>query len=382
MPTLQPGDTFQQYVVEHSLGAGLHGEVLAVRHRHTGEPFALKVTHLANRGDANAIRRALTAAKGTHTIDHANVVKVHDLGVEDDGMVWMRMELLKGCTVAALLAWQGRLSPMLALSVAYEACWALEATHSAQIVHRDVKPANLFLVDAGPDHTEVRLLDFSIAKVLPQGIATTVGRAGLGTPAYMGPEHLYGAPAHPCFDIFSLGMTLWHALAGFHPWHAYLADMPALIARQVHDTPPSLVDVAQLPRPVDELVRRAIAKDPAARFASPSAFARAIDDVRGWLVQETTAGRLRMVVPRNEPAVPGPRGPRQEYAPPTVPRPAARPEPPRDTRVIVAQREIAIDPLDVAVTLPLDTAGFAAMMPPRENVPPPLPAALDRKESR
>lgn len=375
MPTFNPGDVFHQLAIDAFLGAGLHGEVYGVRHVHTGEAFALKVSHLVQRSDANAVRRALTAAKGTYSIDHANVVKVYDLGCEDDGMVWIRMDLLRGCSIAALLAWQGRLSAHMALSVAYEAAWGLAAAHEAQIVHRDVKPGNLFLVNLGAGRTAIKLLDFSVAKVLPDSLATTMGRNGLGTPGYMPGEQIFGAPAHPCFDIYALGVTLWTMLAGCHPFHAQLHDVGAIIQKQIHEMPPSLVEVAGLPRPIDDLVRRAVLKDPAARYPSMTAFARAIDDARGWLAAEVRAGRIKLPIVGNEPASPGDPRRVRAYAG-ALPAPAA---PPRELapepRVV-----ITADPDDNAATLPLGESGLFNLIPVRDAVIPAPPS--NRKEPR
>jgi serine/threonine-protein kinase len=370
MPTFNPGDTFHQLAIEKLLGAGFHGEVYAVRHLHTGERFALKVSHAVDRSDANAVRRAITAARGTYSIDHANVVEVFDLGCEDDGMVWTRMELLKGCTLAALIAWQGRVSPLLALSVAYEAAWGLAAAHEALVVHRDVKPGNLFLVDLGSNGTAVKLLDFSIAKVLPDSVATTFGRNALGTPAYMSPEQLYCAPAHPCFDIYALGLTLWEMLAGYHPFHADLRDMPALLVRQVREVPPSLVQAAGLPQPIDDLVQRALRKDAATRYPSMVAFARALDDARRWFGAEVSAGRIVLPAYANEPAPPGvPAHLRACVVP--VPAQAAQPRAAGpEPRVILA----ADEPEDAAATLPLGESGLFELIPLRDAVIPPPPA--------
>jgi serine/threonine-protein kinase len=370
VPTFKPGDVLHQLVIEELLGVGLHGEVYAVRHRHTGDRFALKTTPLVARSDASAVRRALTTARGAYGIDHANVAKVFDIGCEDDGMVWMRMELLRGCTIATLLSWQGRLSPIMALSVAYEAAWGLAAAHEALVVHRDVKPANLFLVNLGAGRTAVKILDFSIAKVLPHSVATTLGRDALGTPSYMSPEQLYGAPAHPCFDIYALGLTLWEMLAGRHPFHAELGDMTALLAKQVRVMPPSLVEAAGMPQPIDDLVRRAVQKDAAARYPSMIAFARALDGARAWLAAEIHAGRFSFPMPPSEPAIPGDSFVRAYAAPAPVPV-APRPSPEPAARVIVAESEP--DPFDVAATLPLGGGGLDSLLAPRDS---------DRKDRR
>ena len=279
-------------------------------------------------------------------------------------MVWMRMELLQGCTLARLLAWQGRLSPLLAISVAYEAAWGLAAAHEAQIVHRDVKPANLFLVDRGQGRTALKVLDFSIAKWLAGEVTTTLGRASQGTAAYMGPEQLYGAPAHPCFDIYALGMTLWEMLAGFHPYVRDLQDMTALVVRQVREMPPSLSAGLSLPAEVDRVVFRALAKDPGARYPSMSAFARAPADLRAFLVGEEQAGRVRFHRFAREPAPPGNSVQQRAYVAPAPVPAAPAPRTAQWPTVIVSAPTDGLSGL--AATLPLD-GGLADLFLERKD---------------
>lgn len=173
MPTFAPGDVFHGLRVERLI-ATAHGEVFAVRHASTGEPFALKTIQLADRSSVGVVQRALAAARGAHGIDRPNVVKVYDAGGEPDGTVYLVMELLHGCSVDVLIRW-GRVSPVFALSVAIEAARGLGAVHAALIIHRDVKPSNLFLVNAGAQRSAIKLLDFSMAKVFEAGIETTTG---------------------------------------------------------------------------------------------------------------------------------------------------------------------------------------------------------------
>jgi serine/threonine-protein kinase len=368
MPTFQPGQVFHQLVIEELLASGFHGEVYATCHRHTGDRFALKVTHVASRADPRAVRQALETARANYAVDHANVVKVHDLGSEDDGMVWMRMELLKGCTLARLIAWQGRLSPTLAVAVACEAAWGLAAAHEEQIVHRDVKPANLFLVDLGGGRTALKVLDFSIAKWLAGQVSTTLGRAAQGTAAYMAPDQLYGGLAHPGFDVYSLGMSLWEMMAGFHPYLRDLQDMTALVARQVREMPPSLSAGLSLPPEVDRVIGPALAKAPGARYPSMSAFAQALGELRAFLAREEEAGRVRFHRYAREPVPPGDARHLRAYAPPAPVPEAPQPKPAQWPRVVVSAP--ADDLSDVAATLPLD-GGLADLFGERDAIIPP-----------
>ena len=265
------GDVLHQFKMVRTLGAGFHGEVWLAEHLHTGVPFAFKFMHLEDSKDAKKVQRALETAKGTYRIDHANVIKVHDLGCEPSGMVWLRMDYLEGKSVAELLR-QGALSLLVALDIAIEVAWGLAAAHELGIIHRDIKPDNVFMTRDGV----IVVLDFSIAKVISAGIRTTVRRTGMGTAPYMAPEHLGGAHPDARFDIYALGIMLWEMIVSFHPFHDVLRDTEALIRRQLHVNPAPLSVVAQLPVEVDEIIRRASAKDPAARYGTIIEMAQAM----------------------------------------------------------------------------------------------------------
>jgi serine/threonine-protein kinase len=301
----QPGDVFRSFKIERFIASGAHGDVHEVQNLATGERLALKTLRLADRADARKVARALATARGAHAVDHPNVAKVFDLGCEPDGTVYLLTELLQGCTIEKVLRW-GRSSVVFALSVAIEAGKGLAAAHLAAIVHRDVKPSNLYLVNVAPHRTAIKVLDFSLAKVFPEGLETTAGhRAGLGTPAYAAPEQLIGATPHPRMDIFGLGMVLWELLAGRHPFQESLHDPQALLDKQRNAMPPLLSEIDDLPPRIDDVVRRALAKDPAARFPTMMEMVRALVELRAWLVQEQRAGRIYLVVPPGEVASPG-----------------------------------------------------------------------------
>jgi serine/threonine-protein kinase len=347
----KPGDRFYYFEVVRLLGRGYHGEVWEIRHPETGDAFALKTIHAADCGSAGKIARALAAAKGNYRIDHRNLVKVFDLNAEANGLVWMRTELLRGHTLQELIARQGRLSPPFALPAAIHAAFGLHAVHEAQIVHRDVKPSNLFYTEG----RAVKVIDLSLAKVFPEGLETTAGRRfGLGSPAYSAPEQLEGLvrPDVRC-DVFSLGTTLWEMLAGKHPNSEFLEDTPELIRRQLTLMPPLLADVAGLPPRVDVVVRRAIEKDPARRYASMMEMARALMDLDAWVAAEARARRLVISVPAGEPAVPGDTNTWRDYrAPETTPARDA-PAPAPAERVLLSNPTPARAASPLAATEPL-----------------------------
>jgi eukaryotic-like serine/threonine-protein kinase len=286
----KPGDHFLRYHydVEAFLGAGASGQVYAVRHRFTGDRFALKVGHLKDRSNARKVARSLIEAKATYRIQHQNVVRVLDLACEDDGLVWQIMELLEGKSLAELLQRYGRFSPLYAIDVALEVAWGLHAAHEQQVIHRDVQPRNVFVTANGV----VKVLDFSLAKVIPSGLQTTRGKRSMGTTAYMAPEHLKGAPATPQFDVYALGMLLWQTMVGRHPFEEHLRDLSSLVLKQIQEDPPSLAQATGLPAYCDDLVRSATAKDTRQRYAGMWPMAQALLELRQRLAADPVAASL------------------------------------------------------------------------------------------
>ncbi len=273
----QPGDRFRDhFVVEAFLGEGGSGQVYRVRQRFTHEPYALKVGHVEDLGKAPQAARSLAEARATFMIQHRNVVKVHDLAVEANGMVWQLMDLLEGWSIAALIDRHGRLSPLYAVDIALEVAWGLQAAHEIGVVHRDVKPSNVVLTTSG----QVKVLDFSLAKVSFLDLKTSRDHKALGTLAYMAPEHIRGASASPQFDVFSLGTMLWEMLVGRLPFGDRPAPVFEEVRQQLLEDAESLVTAAELPPYCEEVVRRAIAKDPRTRYEGMWALAHALGDLR------------------------------------------------------------------------------------------------------
>ncbi|XXT17848.1 protein kinase [Sorangium sp. So ce429] len=349
----QPGQVFHQVEVVRFIGAGYSGEVYEVRHRITGARCALKIMHLRDRKDARKAERSLAEAHGTFGIQHANVVEVFDIGCEADGTAWMLMEFLDGPTLTTVLERQGRLSPLFALHVALEVAWGLDAAHENQIIHRDVKPDNIAFTADG----SVKVVDFSIAKVIPYEMRTTQRNVRLGTCAYMAPENLDGAEADARFDIYSLGLVLWEMIAGHHPFHDAFHDRTLLVRRQFFTDPEPLSEVAGLPAYVDEVIRRATAKEAAARYLTMAEMAQAMIALRSRLEKDDAEGRISLVVPPGEPPVPGRSRARAVYRPPATGPTLEVPRPEPSARVVVASPAPALGP---GGTVPVDRESVRA----------------------
>ncbi|HKQ63776.1 MAG TPA: serine/threonine-protein kinase, partial [Methylomirabilota bacterium] len=200
-------------------------------------------------------------------LTHPAIVAVHDVG-ESEGRPFMVMEYIEGGTLADLLL-GGRPLPLTdAVGIVLQVCAALDYAHRHGVVHRDIKPRNILV---GPGVTKVT--DFGTARIV--GASHTQTGTMLGTPAYMSPEMVRGLRTDPRSDLFSLGVVLYEALTGVNPFNA--ADLAAVLYRIVNiDAPSVRHHNAELPPALDRVVRRALVKEPKARYATATDFANAL----------------------------------------------------------------------------------------------------------
>jgi serine/threonine-protein kinase len=257
-----------RYRMEALLATGGMGEVWAGRDLLLDRAVAVKVLGGALAGDGRAAERLRREARAAARLEHPNIARVLDLG-EQDGRPYLVMELLEGESLAARIGRAGGMTPPEASRVVAAVADALEAAHRARVVHRDVKPGNVFLTSDG----EVKVLDFGIASAAGEAALTT-GEM-LGTPAYLAPERVLGHPATPAADIYALGVVLYELLAGRRPFEdgsdielamAHVHAHPAPLAVAAPSAPPFLVAACE----------QAMAKDPSARPPSAAAFGQLI----------------------------------------------------------------------------------------------------------
>jgi eukaryotic-like serine/threonine-protein kinase len=236
-------ETFAGLEVGEALGSGGMGQVFRARHKGLGRDVALK---LLRDGAQEHRERLLREAKLLARIDHPNVVRVLDAG-EEDGEAYLVMELVEGDSLARALP----LPPLEALCVARAVGEGLAAAHAAGVVHRDIKPENVLVTVDG----QVKVADFGIGRALDGGGALTAPNVAAGSPGYVAPEALKGAAPDARADVYGLGALLRAALTGQPP----LGEPPPL--------PPGF----------DAVVRRAMAEDPAHRYADVRAMLRELD---------------------------------------------------------------------------------------------------------
>jgi serine/threonine-protein kinase len=185
------------------------------------------------------------------------------------------MELLVGLDLADTLASARALLPSRAVRIAADAAAGLEAAHRAGVIHRDVKPENVFLVHAADGREIVKVLDFGVSYLLGEDVEPGGGPV-TGTPEYMAPEQAQGAPPAPAADVYALGIVLYEMLAGRVP---FLGGYPAIAHQHVREPPPPLHRLHPgllISRDLDAAVRKALVKDPRARFASMAELRRAL----------------------------------------------------------------------------------------------------------
>jgi serine/threonine-protein kinase len=257
-----------RYRVGALLATGGMGEVWAAYDLLLDRAVAVKVLGGALAGDGRAAERLRREARAAARLEHPGIARVLDLG-EHDGRPYLVMELLEGESLAARIDRAGPMPPDEAARVVAAVADALEAAHAAGVVHRDVKPGNVFLTTAG----EIKVLDFGIAWCAHDAALTT-GEL-LGTAAYLAPERVLGLRATPAADIYALGVVLYELLAGHRPFEA--SSELELAMAHVNATPPPLQEVApSAPPSLIAACHQAMAKDPSARPPSAAAFANLV----------------------------------------------------------------------------------------------------------
>ncbi len=238
---------------------------------------AVKVMHPALADDEQFVARFIREAKAAARLSHPNVVPVFDQGA-DGGSVFLVMEYVAGRTLRDLLHERGRLSAGSALGLLEPVLAALEAAHSAGLVHRDVKPENVLLADDG----RVKVADFGLARAVEAANITATAGLLMGTVGYLAPEQVERGSSDARSDVYAAGILLYELLTGTPP---YVGETALAVAyRHVHDDVPApSTFVPSVPASVDVLVRQATARDPAARFPSARAFRTELQRARAGL---------------------------------------------------------------------------------------------------
>jgi serine/threonine-protein kinase len=257
-----------KYHFERILGSGGMGVVFEATHAWTGRRVAVKVLRRDVAGDVENVQRFLREAKTAAALDHPNVVDVLDMGQEEDGLVYLVLELLQGESLRDLLHREGRVNPGVALHVLGPIMSALAEAHDRGIVHRDLKPENIFICREPREGRFVpKLLDFGIAKLADQRESLSLTKTGaiVGTPQYMSPEQVDGkGKVSPASDVWSMGIVLYQLLAGEEPWSGD-SVASVLVAILTAPTPDLRTVAPELPTALGSVVEWTLQRDPERR---------------------------------------------------------------------------------------------------------------------
>lgn len=259
------------YRIEALIGRGGMGAVFRAVDERTGEPVALKILYRGCRKGSESGRRFEREARVAGSLGHPNIVEVFDLGHFDDGTPFHVMELLEGQSLAQRIEAEGALPEGEVLEIAEQILGALEAAHERQVIHRDLKPDNVFLVER-EGVTIAKLLDFGVSKVLTEQTEPTA-RTGvvLGTPYYLSPEQARGVQdIDHRVDIWAMGVLLYESLTGVLPFNAGSHDQLLRKILSSKPVPPSRFQ-ARLTPEVEAVVLRALSTNRDDRPASAAA---------------------------------------------------------------------------------------------------------------
>jgi hypothetical protein len=271
-----------RYRIDAVLGTGGMGRVYRGEHTGIGRTVAIKVLHADLNRNSEAAKRFQREAIASGRLDHPNIVRVNDSGELDDGSLFLVMDALEGEPLGERLARDKRIPWEDALEILRGVLAGLHHAHEKGVVHRDIKPDNIFL--ARKDGTIViKILDFGIAK-LYQGSADDPAstRAGLtvGTPAYLSPEQAVGGAITPASDIYSTTILLYEMVTGRAPFED--KDPLAMLGAHVSRQPPALAEVApdlEFPPGFEDMIHRGLAKTTAERIASATEYLTWIESV-------------------------------------------------------------------------------------------------------
>jgi serine/threonine protein kinase/CheY-like chemotaxis protein len=279
-----------RYRVGARLGSGGMGSVHeAVREDLGNMPVAIKVLHPTLATDLDVLRRFEREAHTVASLDHPNIVRIVDFHMVPDEPALLVMERLHGFSVADALTMGQKFEVEEVAFITLQVLAALEAAHGANVVHRDLKPDNIFLISLPGTPNVVKILDFGVAKLVdgPRNDKLTQTGMVMGTPAYMAPEQARGVTVDARCDLYAVGCLMYEALTGRPPFAA--ENYNALIYEIQLGTPPKLLDYRpEVDAAFVRLIEKAMARDPEARFQTARSMADAVSD---WLAPSAAGSR-------------------------------------------------------------------------------------------
>ncbi|MFZ5830524.1 MAG: serine/threonine-protein kinase [Planctomycetota bacterium] len=269
-----------QYRLTRRIGAGGMGEVYLAEHRLLKRPCVVKLIRPDKAGNPQALARFQREVQATAKLSHWNTIEIFDYGSTDDGTFYYVMEFLPGMSLGELVDRFGPMPPGRVIHLLRQACDALSEAHAVGLIHRDIKPGNIFAAKRGGVFDVVKLLDFGLVKHVmddEQPLDLTTEGSITGSPLYMSPEQAMGGDVDGRSDVYSLGAVAYMLLTGQPP---FKGDRPLkVIFAHAHEAvvPPSQVNPA-VPTDLERVVLRCLAKNPTERYASAADLAAALGD--------------------------------------------------------------------------------------------------------
>jgi eukaryotic-like serine/threonine-protein kinase len=279
-PTDLAGTTLaERYQIRGLLGKGALSQVYLAKDQKTQEPVAVKVLESKHLKEPRARARFLLEAKAMSELEHPHIANVIDVGLREDGAPFIVLEYLLGESLGSYLRRHKSIDVALGVPLLRQLASGLAYAHGAGVVHRDVKPDNVFLIgEVGQPHT-AKIVDFGLAKVAGQRGLTQYGTA-VGTIQFMAPEQAVGDEADPRTDVYGLGVTMYRMFSGRLPFDG--TDEATVLAQQLAAVPPPLaLGRAREAQQLEAIVTRALRKKKENRYASMQALADDLARVGG-----------------------------------------------------------------------------------------------------
>jgi serine/threonine-protein kinase len=267
-----------RYRLKQRIGSGGMGEVYLAEHQLLKRPCMIKLIRPDKAGDAKTLARFQREVRATAKLSHWNTVEIFDYGCTADGTFYYVMEYLPGMSLAELVERYGPMPPERVIHLLRQACDALSEAHAAGLIHRDIKPGNIFAAQRGGVYDVAKLLDFGLVKPLTddQPVELTAEGSITGSPLFMSPEQALGETRPDArSDIYSLGAVGYYLLTGRPP---FTGERPIqVLIAQAHDPviPPSQFR-PEIPADVEQVILRCLAKSPAHRFPDAASLAQAL----------------------------------------------------------------------------------------------------------